>query len=67
MLEELKEIKELADWHILHLSESILDYKDDDKEKNIYIILELKDQREQWRDILRIINGEETYIDYKNY
>lgn len=66
-MEKLKEIKKIAIWHINHLTEDILDYIDDDEIKNIYIIDSLKEEREHWRDILRIINGGNTYIDYKNY
>lgn len=66
-MEQLKEIQQLANWHIEHLTESILDLIDDGRERNKNIIGELKEQREQWRDILKIINGEDTYIDYKSY
>lgn len=66
-MEELKEINKLANWHINHLTDDILDYIDDDEIKNIDIINLLKEEREHWRDILRIINGGNTYIDYKNY
>lgn len=67
ILKKLKEIKKIANWHINHLTEGILDYIDDDEIKNIDIINSLKEEREHWRDILRIINGGNTYIDYKNY
>ena len=62
-----EEIKEYVNWHIEHLTEDIADYIDDGKERNKYIIGELKEQREHWKDILRIINNEKTYIDYKNH
>ena len=65
-MEELKEIKELTNYHIEHLTEEILDFIDDDREGNKDIIGSLKEERERWRDILRIMLGEETYIDYKN-
>lgn len=62
-----EEIKEYAFWHIEKLTESILDYIDDGKERNRYIIGELKEQREYWRDIIRILNNEKTYVDYSDY
>lgn len=63
----LEEMSELAYWHIEHLTEEILDYIDDDKIKNKDIIGSLKEEREQWRDVLRIINGDDTYIDYRQW
>lgn len=63
----LDEINEYANWHIEHLTESIADYIDDDKEGNKYIIGDLKEQRECWKDIIRILNNKETYIYYKSY
>lgn len=63
----LKEIEEYANWHINKISESILDYIDDGKEENKFFIGELKEEREHWKDIIRILNNEKTYIDYKNY
>lgn len=64
------EIKEYANWHIGHLTEDILDYIDDQREcgvDNESLIGELKEEREHWKDIIRILNNEETYIDYKSY
>lgn len=63
----MEEIKEYANWHIESLTETILDYIDDDKVGNADYIGELKEQREHWRDIIRIMNNEKTYIDYKNW
>lgn len=64
---KVKELEEYANWHIEHLTEDIADYIDDDKKGNASIIGEFKEEREHWRDILRIMNNEKTYIDYKNY
>lgn len=65
--EEMEEIKEYANWHKEHLTEDIKDYIDDDKIANANIVSELKEEREHWKDVLRILNKEKTYIDYKNY
>ena len=65
--EKNKELEEYANWHIEHLTEDIADYIDDDKKGNANIIGEFKEEREHWKDIIRIINNEKTYIDYKNY
>lgn len=61
---EIENIKQYAEWHISHLTEDIKDYIDDDKKKNADIIGELKEDREHWRDIIRITKNEKTYIDY---
>lgn len=61
------EIKEYANWEIEHYTEDIADYIDDDRVGNARFIGELQENREHWKDIMRIINNEETYIDYKNY
>ena len=65
--EKNKELQEYANWHIEHLTEDIADYIDDDRKGNASIIGEFKEEREHWKDIIRIINNEKTYIDYKNY
>lgn len=65
--EKNEELEEYANWHIKHLSEDIADYIDDDRKGNASIIGEFKEEREHWKDIIRIINNEKTYIDYKNY
>lgn len=62
-----KELEEYANWHIEHLTEDIADYIDDDRKANANLIGELKEEREHWKDIIRISNNENTYIDYKNY
>lgn len=63
---QIEELKEYAKWHIEHINEDVKDYIDDDKEVNKNLIGELKEEREHWRDIIRIINKKKTYIDYKN-
>ena len=65
--EKNEKLEEYANWHILHLTEDISDYIDDDRIGNKGIIGELKEEREHWKDIIRINNNEKTYIDYKNY
>ena len=65
--EKNNELEKYAKWHIEHLTEDIVDYIDDDKEGNASLIGELKEEREHWKDIIRINNNEKTYIDYKNY
>lgn len=63
---ELKEIERYVKWQIENLTDTILDYEDDDVKGNVGIIVGLFEERECWRDILRIIIGEETYMDYKD-
>lgn len=65
--EKNKELEEYANWHIEHLTEDIADYIDDDRKGNASIIGEFKEEREHWKDIIRIMNNEKTYIDYKNF
>lgn len=65
--EKNKELEEYANWHIEHLTEDIVDYIDDDRKGNASIIGEFKEEREHWKDIIRIMNNEKTYIDYKIY
>ena len=65
--DKIKELEEIANWHIEHLTEDIADYIDDDKVGNASIIGDFKEEREHWRDINRILNNKKTYIDYKNY
>lgn len=56
------EISKCANWHINHITETIKDYIDDDKIKNASFIGELKEEREQWRDIIRIIDNEKLIL-----
>lgn len=62
-------IIEYAQWHIESITETIADYIDDDKEGNKHYIGELKEEREHWRDIIRITENKKLYmndiIDYK--
>lgn len=62
-------IIEYAQWHIESITETIADYIDDDKEGNKNYIGELKEEREHWRDIIRITENKKLYmndiIDYK--
>jgi len=60
----VEKIKAYANWHIEALTETIADYIDDDRIKNVDIINDFKEQREHWIDVLRILNNEKTYIDY---
>ena len=62
--EIIKRLKEYTHQEIVHIDEDIKDYIDDDKKKNADIIGELKEDREHWRDIIRITKNEKTYIDY---
>ena len=65
--EKIKELEEYSNWHIEHLTEDIADFIEDDRRGNASLIGELKEEREYWLDIKRIIRNEKTYIDYKNY
>ena len=63
-------IKEYTHQEIVSRSEDIRDYLDDDKEKNKNFIGELKEEREHWKDIERIINlkeNEELYMNWWEY
>lgn len=62
----LKEIERYVKWQIENLTYTILDYEDDDAKGNAEIIAGLFEERECWKDILRIMIGEETYMDYKD-
>ena len=56
---------EYAQQEIDFATEDIKDYIDDDREGNKDIIGELKEWREHWKDIIRIMNNEKTYIDFE--
>lgn len=60
----LEDIKEYAQNHIDSYTESIADYIDDDRIGNKHIIGELKEHREHWRDIIRIMNNEKIYMNW---
>lgn len=63
-------IKNYAYQEVAHITEDIKDYIDDDKEGNKNIIGEFKETREQWKDIIRIIEGKtdtDLYINWKEW
>ena len=63
-------IKEYAHQEIVHCTETIKDYIDDDKEGNKHYIEELKEEREHWRDIEKILQNkpkEELYMNWWKY
>lgn len=65
--EQLEDIKEYTHQEIVHYSEDIRDYIDDDKERNKQIIGELKEDREHWKDIEKILQNkpkEELYMNW---
>ena len=67
---QLETIKEYVHQEIVHYTEDIRDYIDDDKEGNKYIVGELKEEREHWKDIERILQNkskEELYMDWWRY
>lgn len=59
-------IRNYAQWHIDTITEEIKDYIDDDKVGNKHIIGELKEEREHWRDIIRILDNktDELYMKF---
>lgn len=61
----INSIKEYAQQEINFAIEDIEDYIDDDREGNKDIISELKEWREHWKDIIRIMNNEKTYMDFE--
>lgn len=68
--EIISRIKEYVHQEIAHLTEDIEDYIDDDKIGNADIIQDLKEERAQWKDIERIIEGkpnEELYMNWWRY
>lgn len=62
----LNRIRNYAQWHIDTITEEIKDYIDDDKVGNKGIIGELKEEREHWKDIIRILDNKtnEIYMDF---
>lgn len=67
---QLKIIKEYAHQEIVSYTETIRDYTDDDKEGNKHIIGEMKELREHWKDIEKILQNklkEELYMNWWRY
>lgn len=63
-------IKEYAHQEIVNYTETIRDYIDDDKEGNKDYIGELKEDREHWKDIEKILQNkkkEELYMNWWKY
>lgn len=60
----IEAIRKYVDEEISSYTETIKDYIDDDKIGNKDIIGELKEQREHWKDIIRIMNKEKTYMEW---
>ena len=68
--EEIELIKEYVHQEIVHYTETIEDYEDDDKEGNKDYIGELKEDREHWKDIEKILQNkpkEELYMNWWRY
>ena len=68
--EQLELIKEYAHQEIVNYTETIRDYIDDDKEGNKDYIGELKEDREHWKDIEKILQNkpkEELYMNWWRY
>lgn len=62
-IDTIKAIEDYVNEEISSYTETIKDYIDDDKIGNKDIIGELKEQREHWKDIIRIMNKEKTYME----
>ena len=65
--EQLELIKEYAHQEIVSYTETIRDYIDDDKEGNKDYIRELKEDREHWKDIEKLLRNkpkEELYMNW---
>lgn len=62
----LNRIRNYAQWHIDIITEEIKDYIDDDRLGNRDIIGQLKEEREHWRDIIRILEDktDELYMKF---
>ena len=68
--EQIKRIKEYIHQEIISFSEDIADYIDDDIIGNKDIIGELKERREHWKDLEKIIKGqpnEELFMNWWRY
>ena len=63
-------IKEYVHQEIVHYTETIEDYEDDDKKENKDYIGQLKEEREHWKDIEKILQNkskEELYMNWWRY
>ena len=63
-------IKEYVHQEIVSYTETIIDYIDDDKEGNKHYIGQLKEEREHWKDIEKILQNkpkEELYMNWWRY
>lgn len=68
--QQLETIKEYVHQEIVHYTETIKDYIDDDKEGNKHYIEELKEKREHWRDVEKLLQNkpkEELYMNWWKY
>ena len=68
--EEIELIKEYVHQEIVHYTETIEDYEDDDKKENKHYIEELKEKREHWKDIEKILKNKpkkELYMNWWKY
>ena len=68
--EQLETIKEYVHQEVVSYTETIRDYIDDDKEENKDYIGELKELREHWKDIEKILQNkpkEELYMNWWRY
>lgn len=68
--EQLERIKEYVHQEIAHYTEDIKDYMDDDKVGNAECISELKENREHWKDIEKILEGklnDDLYMNWWRY
>lgn len=68
--EQLERIKEYVHQEIAHYTEDIKDYMDDDKVGNAEYISELKENREHWKDIEKILEGklnDDLYMNWWRY
>lgn len=54
----ISNVKEYATWHVDACTDDILDYIDDDRIGNKVIIGELKEDREHWKDVVKLCNNE---------
>lgn len=65
--ENNERIKNYAYQEIAHYTENIKEYIEDDKIGNRHIIGELKENREHWKDIMKILDSEPDSKLYMNW